>query len=276
MDSVTTSWVLHAIKNTLGYEPVRQDILIHYFPTLHRGNITKIRKAGYKNHVVTFDAFIEPGKTREDKSKKIQKYLAEVVKMSGVVVFTAANIQQNVDDFETHYQTFIVDNDNKKVYAIDPANDIRVVKTARSKKILVSGQGIYYAEVAHHTVKPFFEEHTDYQFHMVPLSHPAQIIADDVFCQSWSLYILITLLANQAYLTTAQFYVPESQLDKYDTILGFYKKLAAEVPAFSEQLHKEYIDEINRCTSCNKTKLLKVNPEKWLLRMTKEDMEDTD
>ena len=61
MDSVTTSWVLHAIKNTLGYEPVRQDILLHYFPTLHRGNITKIRKAGYKNHVVTFDAFIEPG-----------------------------------------------------------------------------------------------------------------------------------------------------------------------------------------------------------------------
>ena len=75
MDSVTTSWVLHAIKNTLGYEPVRQDILLHYFPTLHRGNITKIRKAGYKNHVVTFDAFIEPGKTREDKSEKIQKYL---------------------------------------------------------------------------------------------------------------------------------------------------------------------------------------------------------
>jgi len=111
---------------------------------------------------------------------------------------------------------------------------------------------------------------------MVPLSHPAQIIADDVFCQSWSLYILITLLVNQAYLTTAQFYVPESQLDKYDTILGFYKRLAAEVPAFSEQLNKEYIDEVKRCTNCNKTKLLKVNPEKWLLRMTKEDMEDTD
>ena len=273
MNPVTTSWVLHAIKNTLGYESVRQDILLHYFPTLHRGNITKIRKAGYKNHVVTFDAFIEPGKTRENKSEKIQNYLAEVVKMSGVVVFTAANIQQDADDFETHYQTFIVDNDNKQVYAIDPANDIRVIK---SKKILVSGQGIYYAEVAHQTVKPFFEEHTDYQFHMVSLSHPAQIIADDVFCQSWSLYILITLLANHAYLTTAQFYVPESQLDKYDTILGFYKKLVAEVPAFSEQLTQEYIDEVNGCGDCPKKELLKVNPAKWLLKMTKEDMEATD
>jgi hypothetical protein len=276
MDSVKTSWVLHAIKNTLGYEPIRQDILLHYFPTLHRGNITKIRKAGYKNHVVTFDAFIEPGKTREDKSEKIKKYLSEIVKMNGVVVFTAANIQQDASDFETHYQTFIVDNDNKQVYAIDPANDIRVVKTARSKKILVSGQGIYYAEVAHQTVKPFFEENTDYQFKMVPLSHPAQIIEDDVFCQSWSLYILITLLTNRAYLTTAQIYIPESQLDKYDTILGFYKRLVREVPAFSEQLNNEYIGEVKRCMGCNKKELLKVNPEKWLLRMTKEDMEDTD
>jgi predicted AlkP superfamily phosphohydrolase/phosphomutase len=87
---------------------------------------------------------------------------------------------------------------------------------------------------------------------------------------------LITLLANQAYLTTAQFYVPESQLDKYETILGFYKKLAAEVPAFSKQLKSEYIDEVNGCDYCPKKELLKVNPEKWLLRMTKGDMEDTD
>jgi len=271
--SITASWVLHAIKITLGYESVRQEILVHYFPTLHRGNITKIRKTGFKNHVITFDAFIKPGKTRDEKSQKIQKYLENVVKMSGVVVFTATNIQMDENDFETHYQTFIVDNDNKKVYMIDPANDITVVKTNKSsKKILDSGQGIYYAQVAHETVRPFFEQNTDYDVKMVPLSHPAQIIEDDVFCQSWSLYILIALLSNEAYRTTAQFEIPEAQIDKYETILDFYKKLLKDVPSFATQLDEEYTKEINGCVDCDKTKLLKIKPSKWVPKMKKEDM----
>ena len=69
--SITASWVLHAIKITLGYESVRQEILVHYFPTLHRGNITKIRKAGFKNHVITFDAFIKRATKNPRKSKNI-------------------------------------------------------------------------------------------------------------------------------------------------------------------------------------------------------------
>ena len=49
--------------------------------------------------------------------------------MNGTIVFTATNVQRDEDDFETHFQTFIVDNDDKIVYAIDPAYDKTVVKT---------------------------------------------------------------------------------------------------------------------------------------------------
>ena len=58
-------WVLHALKITLGYEPIRQLILLHYHPRLHRGNITSLKKIGSReSQIKTFDAFIEPGKTR--------------------------------------------------------------------------------------------------------------------------------------------------------------------------------------------------------------------
>ena len=272
--SVISSWVLHALKIILGDESIRQEILLHYHPRLHYGNITKIKTAGYKNHVVTFNPFILT--TREDKFEKIRNYLAEIVKLKGTVVFTATNIQRDSDDMETHFQTFIVDNDDKMVYIIDPANNRTVDKNSpkykRSKKILVSGQGIYYAEVAHEVVKPFFETATDYRVEMISLSYPAQIIEDDVFCQSWSLYILNTLLDNNAYKTQHLFDIPEAQINKYDMILGFYKKIIKDMPTISKYLKAEYRGEINDCEDCPKKELLKINPAKFLSKMTKEDM----
>ena len=272
-----SSWVLHAMKIILGDESIRQQILLHYHPKLHHGNITKLRAIGNKqNHIKTFNAFIEPGKPREDKFEKIRDFLRTVVTLKGTVVFTAANVQLDEDDAETHYQTFIVDNDAQKVYMIDPANDRTVDKNdkkyKKSKTILVSGQGIYYAQVAHEIIKPFFEQNTDYTVELVQLSHPAQIIENDVFCQSWSLYILDKLLENDDYKTTDVVDIPNVQINKYDTILGFYKRILRDVPNLSEYLIAEYVGEIENCSECNQTELLKIRPDVFLLGMTKVDM----
>jgi hypothetical protein len=271
------SWVLHALKITLGYESIRQLILLHYHPRLHWGNITNLKKIGSRdNHVKTFDAFIEPGKTREQKIEKIQNFLEKIVEMDGVIVFTASNIQRDINDMETHYQTFIVDNTEKKVYMIDPANDRTVDKNApkykKSKKILVSGQGVYYAEVAHHVIKPFFEEKTDYPVELVQLSHPAQIIEDDVFCQSWSLFILDLLLTTNYYQTSSVVEIPEKQIDKYGMILGFYKRILTDIPAMSTIFTEEFINVINTCVDCPQAELLKIDPVVFLQSMTKNDM----
>ena len=273
------SWVLYALKITLGYEPIRQLILLHYHPRLHWGNITNLKRiSGRDSHVKTFDAFIEPGKTREQKIKKIQDFLEKIVEMDGVIVFTASNIQHDIYDIETHYQTFIVDNTEKKVYMIDPANDRTVDKNApkykKSNKILVSGQGVYYAEVAHHVIKPFFEGKTDYSVELVQLSHPAQIIEDDVFCQSWSLFILNLLLTNNAYTTSSVVEIPEKQIDKYGMILGFYKRILTDVPAMHAIFAEEFLKVINTCDDCPHAELLKIDPVAFLQSMTKNDMKN--
>lgn len=275
--STVSSWVLHAMKIILGDESIRQQILLHYHPKLHYGNITKLRAVGNKqNHIKTFNAFIEPGKTREDKFEKIRTFLRTVVTLKGTVVFTAANVQLDEDDAETHYQTFIVDNAMKKVYIIDPANDRTVDKNDKkyknSKTILVSGQGIYYAQAAHEIIKPFFEENTDYAVELVQLSHPAQIIEKDVFCQSWSLYILDKLLENNGYKTTGVVDIPKAQINKYDTILGFYKRIISDIPNLAEYLIAEYEGEIENCSECRQDELLKIRPDTFLLGMTKADM----
>jgi hypothetical protein len=272
-----SSWVLHALKIIMGDESIRQQILLHYHPELHKGNITKLKTVGNRqNHVKTFNAFIEPGKTREDKFQKIRNYLRTVITLKGTVVFTASNVQYDEDDVETHYQTFIVDNDAKKVYMIDPANDRTVdkndAKYKKSKTILVSGQGIYYAQLAHEIVKTFFEQNTDYTVELVQLSSPAQIIENDVFCQSWSLYILDQLLENDAYKKSAVVKIPETQINKYDKILRFYQRIISEIPVLSEYLIAEYEGEITDCDDCPKDALLNVNPVDFLLGMTKTDM----
>jgi hypothetical protein len=272
-----SSWVLHAMKIILGDESIRQQILLHYHPKLHHGNITKLRAIGNKqNHIKTFNAFIEPEKTRDDKFEKIRAFLRAVVTLKGTVVFTAANVQLDEDDAETHYQTFIVDNDAQKVYMIDPANDRSVDKNdkkyKKSKTILVSGQGIYYAQVAHEIIKPFFEENTDYTVELVQLLYPAQIIENDVFCQSWSLYILDKLLESDDYKTTEVVDIPNAQINKYDTILGFYKRIVRDVPNLAEYLIAEYVGEIENCSECNQTELLKIRPDAFILGMTKADM----
>ena len=161
------SWVLHALKIVMGDESIRQEILLHYHPSLHRGNITAIKRIDPqkhgKEHVFTFDAFVKTQDTDdsfdvaiERKRAEIRKYLSEIIQMKGVIVFTATNIQQYAEDYETHFQTFIVDNNKKTVLAIDPAYEKTALKASKKNNILTPNQGIYYAEVTHEVIKPFF------------------------------------------------------------------------------------------------------------------------
>ena len=128
------SWLLHSIKILLGDESIRRYIILKYNPELKN-----------KNHIKTFDAFIKSGKTREHKHKEIKKYLQAISRLKkDIVVFTATNVQKDEEDIETHFQSFIVDNNNKKVYGIDPAYD-------KNEEDFI---GIYYAEILHETIKP--------------------------------------------------------------------------------------------------------------------------
>jgi hypothetical protein len=252
------SWLLHSLKIILGDESIRRYITLHYYPDITNQE---------KKYMKTFDAFIQNGKTRQDKIDKIKTYCEKIRQKVGVIVFTATNIQQDKLDFETHFQSYIVNNNIKKVVVVDPAYDKKNENNA----------GIYMAEVSYEVVIPFFKEN-GYEIEFVDLSTPAQISEGDVFCQSWSLYILLQKLKQNEYLYDKSFEIPEKQLDKYDMLLEFYKQIFKDMPELHDNLRTEYEEEIKEAEGLNsptqheKEQYLLFNPIELLLDMSKYEM----
>jgi len=252
------SWLLHSLKIILGDESIRRYIILFYNP--------KITNSG-KKYIKTFDAFVEKGETREQKAEKITEYCRGIFQKKGVIVFTATNIQVDKFDNETHYQSYIVDNNNQQLIVIDPAYDSTKENNA----------GIYMAEVSNEVVIPFFQS-KGYTIHFINLTSPAQISAGDVFCQSWSLYILLQKIKKSEYVQNIHFEVPESQLDKYDMLLQFYKQIFNDMPELRDNLKTEYEAEIMESrgpsapASKEKESFLSVDPADLLLSMTKYEM----
>jgi hypothetical protein len=254
------SWTLHSLKIILGDESIRRYILLKYLPNLVNSS---------KDCLRTFDAFVPSGKTREDKAREIQTYCQAMLKKKGTVVFTATNIQMDENDNETHFQSYIIDNTKRTLIAIDPAYDIAKENHA----------GIYMSEVTDEVIAPFFR-HNHYDVQFMDLTHPAQIHDKDVFCQSWSLFILLEKLKNNEYKTDITFVIPETQLDKYKMLLGFYQQLFRDLPELGDNLRAEYKGEVsdtlgayssNQDAALTNT-LLTYDPVHVLANMTAEDL----
>ena len=257
LKELSISWLLHSIKILLGDETIRRYIIVKKFPDL---------KHQLEKDIRTFNPFVKKGKTRQDKFKEIETYLEYAIKLKkDNVVFTATNVQQNDKDNETHFQTFIVDNNSKKAYAIDPAYN-------KDEENFI---GIYYAEVTHEVIKPFLES-KGYDFKFVPLSRPAQSTTNDVFCQTWSLLILLDLLETKKYLDpNMEYKIPSTQLNCYEMILDFYKDIFLDsMPELLENLQEEYNGSINDNyeTEEEKEKLLKIDVAGLLYQMKKGDV----
>jgi hypothetical protein len=252
------SWLLHSLKIILGDESIRRYIILHYNQSITNSS---------KKYIKTFDAFLEKGKTREQKAEKIIGYCEEICQKKCIVVFTATNIQIDKFDNETHFQSYIVDNNKQKLIIVDPAYDNKKENNA----------GIYMAEVSNEVIAPFFKS-KGYKIQFIELTTPAQISEGDVFCQSWSLYILLQKLKNKEYNKNISFDIPEDQLDKYDMLLEFYKQIFTDMPELGENLQTEYEAEIlesrgpNSPTKTEREAFLEMNPVDLLLEMTKYEM----
>jgi hypothetical protein len=254
------SWMLHALKIVLGDESIRRYIILYYYPTITNPSKKCIR---------TFDAFVESAKKREEKANEIRKYCNKMCRKPDMVVFTASNIQRTKCDNETHFQSYIINNNTKRLCVIDPAYD-------SSKE---ENKGIYAAEISHDVIIPCFER-KGYTTEFISLTTPAQIDVGDVFCQSWSLYILLAKLMQTESFKTNTFEVPEYQLDKYDMLLTFYRQIFTDMPELRENLQVEYEGEIlesrgpNKLTKSEKEILLKFDAVDLLLGLTKYEMKN--
>ena len=235
---IAISWALDAVKDVLGTQNTRNKIIKTFFPPIKNAK-----------HMKTFDAFQQyECMPFNDKEKEILEYCEEIILLKNYVVFTATNIQENEDDQETHYQTYIVDNTNKILYAIDPAINPK-------KKY---GYGIYKPMITYKTIQPFFEKN-GYQFQYVKLMNPAQTLTEDVFCQSWTLYILLEVLKNGVSSSSSTLEmdeilinIPKKQIDKYELLLNFYKQILV-VESISDKLDKTYKSNVKKNKAFIKT-----------------------
>lgn len=250
--AIAVSWVILAMRDIMGRESVRNNIITKFVPEIPNAT-----------HMKTFDAF-QQYKTAPytNKQNKILKYCEKIIKLKNKVVFTASNIQQNATDIETHYQSFLVDNTDKKLYVIDPAKP----------KI---GYGIYEPMITYETLQPFFES-KGYTVQYIELSNPAQTKTEDVFCQSWSLYILLDILRNGIHRVQ----IPKSQLKKYEVLLDFYKNVLLD-QNIANELNETYIEYITNkrnkkeiMTNGNFDHIMQMNPVEIIFNMKPSDMKE--
>jgi hypothetical protein len=209
MDPTTVSWVLYALRTVLGYEHVRAAVLKRYVGHLPDVTIGRTFAGVYRYRDLT-------------------GYIRTQLQASGRVLLTASNTGRHVrPTTETHYQTFIIDTTARVVTAIDPARRPR-------------GRGIYRPIITEDVVAPTAME-AGYDVVWLETTHACQGNKDDVFCQSWSLFLLIVAVLYPDDVVL----VPRAQVDRYAELLSFYKELM-ELSTVCDELRIEYTEAIAR------------------------------
>jgi len=196
-DPALDSWIIIAVKTVIGYTDVRNKIL------------KECIDPKYKN-IVYGPTFSINGK------ENLNEYLDDIITLMNdnkkkIILFTCTNDFgiTSKKSIETHYQTFIIDTFNRNVIMIDP-----------SRKHTESG---IYSPYAAWYIGKYIKHRIECNINWLNLKNPCQVYTKDMFCQSWSLYLLITamnndILNNPNYVVNIPFELEE----KYKILLKFY------------------------------------------------------
>lgn len=215
-DDVLTSWVLDAIRKVFGLDDIRRKVLKHFISD-------------------RFHHYIDFGKTfgSESKLHQLEDYLDVIIRgKKRLVLFTASNLAK---DGETHYQAFIMDRQEKRLWIVDPASSLGQI-------------GIYHPYIALNVIVPYFNSR-GYSSQFVKLSNPAQTSTDDIFCQTWSLLFQIQFVMNYFktdFSADIIIQVPSSIKERYKYLITFYKKSVQSIEIVCQDLKDIYNFEISR------------------------------
>lgn len=204
------SWALYSMRAILNHSDVRNKVLVLYLQS-------QIKQE-----------FIRLGPTFEGEYNlaDLKRYILSIVGVPGKYLFTAANLPDRGS--ETHYQTYVVNNFTSPptVVMIDPARKS-------------TGKGIYEPHISVQFVQPLFESR-GYLVGWLKTTNACQTKVEDVFCQSWSLYLQIQAVINPL----SKIRIPRSQRDKYAILLEFYKYLLRLDRSVCGKLREEYREAI--------------------------------
>ncbi len=247
------SWALYSMRAILNHSDVRNKVLVLYLQS-------QIKQE-----------FIRLGPTFEGEYNlaDLKRYILSIVGVPGKYLFTAANLPDRGS--ETHYQTYVVNNFTSPptVVMIDPARKS-------------TGKGIYEPHISVQFVQPLFESR-GYLVGWLKTTNACQTKVEDVFCQSWSLYLQIQAVINPL----SKIRIPRSQLDKYAILLEFYKYLLRLDRSACEKLREEYREAImthphlvkkvpKRQHEELRAEYLSFDPCRVIMEMTPDDMFATD
>lgn len=211
VDDVLSSWVLDALRRVMGFEDMRNTILSYFLKNTE--DVVLGRTFGMEN-------------TETEVVKYLKKITGKTLSNKKYLLFTASN---QASQGETHYQAFVVDYVSKKLWVIDPAS--------------VEGkQGIYDAYVATLTIMPFFKK-LGWKTGFVKLTNACQSTTDDIFCQTWSLWLLIKFINILLHDKPKTITISKSLFVRYRRLLRFYKE-CIDVPGVCEELRRTYQETI--------------------------------
>lgn len=216
---VAVSWVLYSIREVMGLADIRREVLHALLPTSTRGLVELGETFGSESKPEDLTSYLKATTTTQARPQKLERrYL----------VFSGINRAQHG---ETHYQGFIVDRAEKKIYIADPA-------------WLGTQPGIYKPFLAQQQVIPFYSAR-GYASEFIRTTHPCQTSTDDVFCQSWTLYLMMEFLKRKV-SNASPIPIPPSTIRRYGILLKFYRSVLERVPQASEDLHSTYLYHIGR------------------------------
>ena len=126
--------------------------------------------------------------------------------------------------------------------------------------------GIYRPIITEDVVAPVATE-AGFSVAWLETTNACQVNKDDVFCQSWSLLLLIVAVLSPDPVLD----VPRAQVDKYADLLSFYKDLM-ELSTVCDELRQEYTEVIARHP--DRTSLACIDPCMVVRTMAPTDMFD--
>ena len=226
---ILNSWILYSLRELLGTQVVRNRLL-------------KIVYSKKPNIVI--------GKTfgSESSYKDLGTYVKKILnnKTKKLYFFTSSNLSSDYrGEFQTHYQTFVLDKMNKKLYAYDPSYD------ARSDKSL-------YKTIATDFLNNLVEKY-GYTTYKISPGEAMQISKQDVFCQTWSLMVQgqIKFDPETFDIDIPLYSAVKNQSDRYKILLEFYKAILSiklNCKDFKEIFKENVVDQTEEIKSIDPCK----------------------
>jgi hypothetical protein len=221
-DENIRSWVLFALRETMEQQTIRNNVLKYFLDD-------QFKYYGYKP---VYGKTLNNRKTEKPLITYLTKMMSQYQpdpKSKNVIMFTVSNLYDE-DTHETHFQTFVYIpgyTTGPVIFCFDPSRTCE------------QAEGIYspHAVDEINTIVQNLNPNIRLLYPIV--ADACQIHENDVFCQSWSLYLQIQGVSRFLQRGDLNYAadIPSHQFEKYMVLLNFYKII---LPLICKTLQKTY------------------------------------